>query len=195
MLDARTNAYYCLPAAAAAVHVDTTGVAFDDSDLAEQFAQAGFLVDRPPPPNPLPAPRPCRDLALRTAERVRLGDLAVILAAWLTMFVSYHPVAFDRLVRRRRDEDLAPGPGEPTAEVQRLVAAFERVLPWLPFQGVCLYRAFLLRRILLWRGHRARWVFGVHTWPFQAHCWLQMGEVVLDDTADRLTSFSPIKEV
>ncbi|KQZ20260.1 lasso peptide biosynthesis B2 protein [Caulobacter sp. Root1472] len=195
VLDARTNAYYCLPAAAAAVRVEEAGVAFDDCDLAEQFAQAGLLTDRPPPPNPSPTPLPSQDLGLRTAERVRLGDLALILAAWLTMFVSYHPVAFDRLVRRGRDEGQAQGPSEPTQEVKRLVAAFERVLPWLPFQGVCLYRAFLLRRILLWRGHRARWVFGVHTWPFQAHCWLQIGEVVLDDAADRLASFSPIMEV
>jgi hypothetical protein len=195
VLDARTNAYYCLPAASAAVRMSVGGLVFDDPDLADQFAQAGFLAEAAPPPSRLALPRPRRDLRLRVADRLRFGDLAVILAAWLTMFFSYHRVDFHRLVRLEGKARRAPEKDEPSPEVERLVAAFERILPWLPFQEVCLYRAFLLKRVLRWRGHSARWVFGVRTWPFQAHCWLQIGDVVLDDAADRLAGFTPIMEI
>ncbi|CAN7479767.1 lasso peptide biosynthesis B2 protein [Caulobacter sp. LjRoot300] len=195
VLDARTNAYYCLPAASTVVTAGPAGLAFDDPDLAEQFASAGFLAETPPPPAPTPSPSPRRDLAQNVAEKVRLIDVGLILAACLTMPVSYHGVEFRRLVGNGADPSPMNGSSEPSDEVRRLVATFERVLPWLPFQGACLYRAFLLRRVLRWRGHRTRWVFGVRTWPFLAHCWLQIGDVVLDDAAERLVSFSPIMEV
>lgn len=192
VLDAKANAYYCLPAASAAVRVGPDGVTFEDPDLAEQFAQAGFLTDAPGPARSLDPPRPVRDLGQRVAERPRLADVALILAAWLTMLPSYHLAGFSRLTRRRGPLD--PDTSGPSDDVVRLVSTFERVLPWLPFQGVCLYRAFLLRRVLRWRGHRTRWMFGVRTWPFLAHCWLQVGDVVLDDAAERLSAFSPIME-
>ena len=41
-------------------------------------------------------------------------------------------------------------------------------------------------------GHRPTWVFGVRTWPFQAHCWLQVEDIALDDEAERLCAFAPI---
>lgn len=195
VLDARTSAYYCLPAASSAVRVSPTGVVFDDPDLAEQFAEAGFLADTPSPDTlrtDLPNPR--RDLGQRIAERPRLADVGLIFAAWLTMLPSYHLADFRRLSRRRGDPMAGDGQSQPTDEVERLVATFERVLPWLPFQGVCLYRAFLLKQVLRWRGYPCRWVFGVRTWPFLAHCWLQIGDVALDDAAERLVAFSPIME-
>lgn len=192
ILDARANAYYCLPAAASVVDVGPDGVRFGDTDLQAQFDEAGFLAATPPPRRPL-SPMPDRDLGADPDAPVPLADLALILAAWLTMLVSYHRADFARLTQ----SDEVPGAlvAEPSNAVRRLVAAFERVLPWLPFQGVCLYRSFLLRRVLRWRGHRVRWVFGVRTWPFLAHCWLQAGDVVLDDAAERLVAFSPIMEL
>lgn len=193
VLDAAQNAYFCLPAAASSVRTGPHGVTFGDPDLAAEFEAARFLADTPHPAR-RSAPSPTRDLGLRVADRLRLRDALLILAAWATMLVSYHARDFHRLVttaRRRRGsvrEVL-------TGEMIDLVAAFERLLPWLPFQGVCLYRSFLLLRVLRWRGYDARWVFGVRTWPFGAHCWLQVEDVVLDDTADRLAGYTAIMVV
>jgi hypothetical protein len=138
---------------------------------------------------------PAQDLGVNVAEHVRIADLLLVLGAWLTMVWSYHAQDFGHVVRvarrargRARQPELSDG-------VAGLVAAFERILPWLPFQGVCFYRSFLLLKILRWRGYDARWMFGVHTWPFQAHCWLQVGDVALDDTADRLAGLTPIMEI
>ena len=66
------------------------------------------------------------------------------------------------------------------------------LLPWLPFQGQCLHRAFMLRRLLARRGLSVHWVFGVRTWPFMAHCWLQAGDTLVADDLDRVLGFTPI---
>jgi hypothetical protein len=74
-----------------------------------------------------------------------------------------------------------------------LARAFEAASPWLPWQGACLFRSFMLMRLLSWAGARdLQWVFGVKTWPFSAHCWVQQGDVVLSDYAENLPRFSPI---
>jgi Transglutaminase-like superfamily len=38
-------------------------------------------------------------------------------------------------------------------------------------------------------------VFGVNADPFEAHCWVQAGSVVLNDTLGRVSSFTPIMSV
>ena len=73
-----------------------------------------------------------------------------------------------------------------------LTAAFLTALPWIPAQGRCLQRAYALRRLLAREGIQADWVFGVRTWPFLAHCWLQIGDLVLADDLDRVRGFTPI---
>lgn len=195
VLDTRSKAYFCLAAAARDVRVEPDGVVFEDAALAEEFEQAGLLAGEAPGPVSPMVPRPERDLGLQVASRVRLRDAALILGAWVTMVFSYHLVRFDRVVAAARKGRRTEAAAVLDEEVATLVSTFERVLPWLPFQGVCLYRSFLLLRVLRWRGHDARWVFGVRTWPFHAHCWLQVGDAVLDDTADRLQGLTPIMVV
>lgn len=195
VLDTRNKAYFCLAAAARDVRVEPDGVVFEDAALAEEFEQAGLLAGEAPGPASPMVLKPERDLGLQVASRVRLRDAALILGAWATMAFSYHLVRFDRVVATARKGRRAEAAAVLDEEVKALVAAFERMLPWLPFQGVCLYRSFLLLRVLRWRGHDARWVFGVRTWPFHAHCWLQVGDAALDDTADRLQGLTPIMVV
>jgi hypothetical protein len=75
------------------------------------------------------------------------------------------------------------------------VDRFHRWIPYAPVSGKCLLRSFLLLRLLRRAGLQATWVFGVRTWPFHAHCWLQCGDMVLDDTADRIAAYAPILAV
>jgi hypothetical protein len=86
----------------------------------------------------------------------------------------------------------ATSPSPPLLDV---VADFHRWIPYAPVSGKCLLRSFMLLRLLRRRGHDALWVFGVRTWPFYAHCWLQCGDVVLDDDVERVTAFTPIMAV
>lgn len=196
VLDTRTKTYFCLAAAAQDIRGGPDGLSIDDQDLAAELEAAGLLADTPSrEAPPLSIERPTQDLGLRVADHVGLRDAVLILAAWSTMLFSYHLVRFDRLVATARRQRPSNSRNELSEDLRVLAAGFERMLPWLPFQGVCLYRSFLLLRVLRWRGHDARWVFGVRTWPFHAHCWLQVGDVALDDTADRLQGLTPIMVV
>lgn len=88
---------------------------------------------------------------------------------------------------------LAPGAFEPPdASLLAEAGRFDRLSPWLPRAGPCLMRSLQQRLYLERRGHGAAWVFGVRTWPFEAHCWLQAGSVVLDDRPDHVAGFTPI---
>jgi hypothetical protein len=42
------------------------------------------------------------------------------------------------------------------------------------------------------RGARASIVFGVTGTPFKAHCWVQLGDQLLNDSLDNVTPFTPI---
>ena len=41
-------------------------------------------------------------------------------------------------------------------------------------------------------GLRADWVFAVRLWPFAAHCWVQCGDLCLNDDVERLAPYTPI---
>jgi len=73
-----------------------------------------------------------------------------------------------------------------------LVGAARIVRPWVPSEGECLQRAFQLRRLLARRGIAVDWVFGVRTWPFGAHCWLQSGDMLVGDRLERVGRYTPI---
>ena len=76
--------------------------------------------------------------------------------------------------------------------MKRRVAVFQALMPWAPFPGACLFRSYLLLRFLQRGGDDARWVIGVRTWPFEAHCWLQIDDVALDERCERLVRFQPL---
>lgn len=81
------------------------------------------------------------------------------------------------------------------APVQDLYAAFDAILPWIPWEGECLQRAFMLHRHLVKAGQPALWVIGVRTWPFLAHAWVQVGSEVVGDSLERVRTFEPILAV
>nr|WP_303694514.1 lasso peptide biosynthesis B2 protein [Brevundimonas subvibrioides] len=73
--------------------------------------------------------------------------------------------------------------------------AYKHAVTWVPGEGECLQRAFILKRVLAGRGIHADWVFGVRTWPFGAHCWLQIDDMVVGDTLARVSNYTPIMVV
>ncbi len=194
VLDIAQNAYYCLPGAAqAAVPGQGGEIVFADEDLARQFAAAGFLAgpeNRTRPRCALPA-TPFRDLRDEGGGPLPRGARRDMARAFAGMVGGYYGRPLKALVRAAARGRQHPGPGDAAACALR-AKAFNRLLPWVPFQGECLFRSFMLLRFLRLKGHDATWVFGVRTWPFQAHCWLQSGETVLDDLVDRVQPFTPI---
>jgi len=136
-------------------------------------------------------PLPQDSIPFETAPALSLCDRWTMGRGWLDMVWIYHGRSFPALIAAAGAQ---PSPDE-LAETERIVRTailFDRQSPWIPFQGDCLYRCLMLRRILQRQGLSAHWVFGVRTWPFYAHCWLQAGELALTDHAERLAGYSPI---
>jgi hypothetical protein len=192
LLDLRADSYLCIPEGVAqlAPSPDRGRLSPSDPDILAALRDAGLLADAPHVHrNPLPTLPyadfgPLEEAAPRAVEILRLAA-----CLW-------------DLVRRYRGQPLgaivafaAKGPTpDPAAapEVLRLARLFHRLAPWLPISRKCLVRSFVLLRFLQRSGLNARWVFGVRTWPFGAHCWLQLGDVVLDDAPERLAAYEPI---
>lgn len=195
ILDLRTDTYGCLPEIGSRILVDGRNLTFDEA-LSELLKASGLLSDtlcaatlsdvgtRFPHP-----PTTCLPLG---RNRRRPANVVAFLSA------------------ARRIRNLGPDPtvrilldalpARPTKNPDRkrvavTTEAFQALLPWTPHQGACLYRAFVLLSMLRRSGQDAAWVFGVRTWPFSAHCWLQFDDAVLDDDPERVGLYTPIMVV
>lgn len=199
-LDLASGEYSSLVGVSGAIRLVDDGevIAIDDETLAAELAAARLIE---PATRHLPRPRRRASERLRdlsgddqlSSTRCSLGEIAQILlnSVWL-----FHRRSLAELVQYAQLADRQARPGPQDAEALAMhVQAFWRALAFVPFQGECLYRAFLLLLYLRRGGFDAQWVFGVRTWPFHAHCWLQSGELVLDDSVDRLVAYQPILAV
>lgn len=194
VLDLRTDAYLCLPGAGALLQSD--GQPPDDGRrLTDLLAKAGLAVDPQSSPRALP-PRASADLEGAVLAPLRWRDLLEAGWATLDVWLNYRGRTLSQLLglaiagSRTEASDAATG-----ARALELARAFRRWSVLCPVPGKCLVRSFMLLRFLQRRGASAIWVFGVRTWPFRAHCWLQVGPVVIDDAYERLIAYSPILAV
>lgn len=195
-LDVVRGAYSCWVDAATYVTDAGCGrVIIPDGDVAETLIEYGLIVEGEtarggPATIPLAPTYDHQDVAAPTGSFVERVQFAGCVAR---MAIDYHGRSLSRLVGLARRETLPHSSS--TDEIVRRAALFASWAPWAPFQGVCLYRSFLLLRFLRAGGLSATWVFGVRTWPFSAHCWLQFGSLLLDDDIDRVGTYTPILAV
>jgi hypothetical protein len=97
---------------------------------------------------------------------------------------------------RARKHRHASRVGRPDFERTRsLVAVFERLRLFYPRSYLCLFDSLALIHFLARFHVYPDWVFGVNEDPFEAHCWVQAGNVVLNDTVARVSAFIPIMQV
>ena len=191
ILDIQADAYYCAPKLGA--HLarpdgrGLTGLA--PSDL-ERFRTAGLLSERWSAARALPL-HPNRGLDLLPGRTPQLKDASTMAAALADLAFVYPLGSLSRLLSRVRPQSR-PALSDLNPDVEQLALRFAGLAPWAPVGRKCLVRSFLLRRFLERSGQTADWVFGVRTWPFGAHCWLQCGEVALDDAPERLAPYQPI---
>lgn len=160
----------------------------------ETLQASGVLDDQDQPDlgAPLP-PRPTRSL-IELAVKPTLRERLIFAGAWSDLSSHYygrglpHLLAFAGAARTR---DRRTRLGLPVLE--RRARVFHQLSPWAPFPGDCVFRCLMLFRHLHQVGaENVCWVFGVRTWPFYAHCWLQQGDTALTDHPEPLASFTPI---
>jgi hypothetical protein len=81
-------------------------------------------------------------------------------------------------------------------EMRSLVHVFRRLRPFLfTAYDACLLDSLALRIFLGRYGFRPSWLFGVKSTPFAAHCWLQLGATVINDTPEHVRLYEPIMVV
>lgn len=193
-LDVASNAYFCLPSIASALKIDGQAMAVWAEALAADLVAAG-LASHSPPVQLAASIDPPRRTARAVLESLPADQRQQ--PQWRHWRAAFRAGLENARDQRRAFAQRLPAPNSERAGPAgpALLAdldAFRRLSPWLPFDGVCLYRSGLLRRYLVALGHRVDWVFGVRTWPFAAHCWLQVADLALDDEAERLVAYHPI---
>lgn len=198
VLDLLKDQYdYLVDAASWLTAGDDGRIIVRDVAAANALREAGIAIVDPPLSLRRPRVRPNRDIPVpgRSPGREILRALFGLTAATAV----FQNKSLIELVRND------PSPAEskkqtgydalPESTVAASLAAARLARPWVPFEGECLQRAFQLRYYLARRGIATDWVFGVRTWPFSAHCWLQVGDVVIGDRLERVARYTPIMTV
>jgi hypothetical protein len=192
VLDLRSDTYGCLVGAGATIRPGHTpgSVMVKDPDVCADLMRAGLTT-------PSPSPRPLILEAASELTPASRTNPGLILAAGLNGLLATHRFRTSDLTAQVARVRLlnARSRSRPTMPVEDAASLFLAALPWLPFAGDCLQRAFMLHAHLAACGIASDWVFGVRTWPFVAHCWIQIGGQVVGDRLERVRRFTPILRV
>jgi Transglutaminase-like superfamily len=95
-------------------------------------------------------------------------------------------------VRSRKSRNVDRDRGLYLERALALVSIFDRLRLFYPRSYLCLFDSLALIHFLAHFHVYPDWVFGVAADPFEAHCWVQAGNVVLNDTLERVSGFTPI---
>jgi hypothetical protein len=183
---------------------DSSPPAVDTAAALEVLQSRGLVVEGLSPgkdATPVAPVAPARELIseTETSSGPRLGS-------WLTFFTSsafakfaLRTWPFERVIQRvrRRKQLLGAGAGPLDVErARKLVEAFMRYRVFLfSSKDECLYDSFALLEFLARYSIYPDWVFGVQTRPFAAHCWVQHGDIVFNDTVEHVSGYTPIMVV
>jgi len=194
-LDLASDTYFCLTNAAALLALQDDGaVTAQKAEAAEPLIEAGLLV-RDPAQAKMPPPARPRVGLFTTTRALSPRALTRALRANKAAAAAFEALTFQQLLALAEDPDSAATGGAEQEATLAEAARFVRMAPWLPKDGACFMRSLQQLLYLRTYGHRPRWVIGVRTWPFEAHCWLQQGDVVLDDQVEHVQAFTPILAV
>jgi Transglutaminase-like superfamily len=195
LLDVLGDAYVCLPGGLDQLRpsLDRAAISPADEEVLAELAGAGFVGGTADRYRSHPPPLPRDDLGSHESNSLRAGDVLRLVASVWDLAWRYRGQSFGEILAFVA---AAPkGRPESADDIIRLARLFQRYAIWLPIPRKCLVRSFVLLRFLQRSGLNAQWVFGVRTWPFGAHCWLQLGAVALDDFPERLAAYQPILSV
>ena len=198
-LDVDEDRYFCLSRAAEAAFVRLADGEAEagDREALHALLERGFLIDDPASPG-LRSARPLeparRDMLQQPCPPPGVLDVlgafaAETRAAWLLRrrpFVQIlDGVRKDPAHRRRHPRTV----GE---RLRRIVSASMAVSLVLRASDRCLVRALAVQSTCRRYGIDSMLVFGVRMNPFGAHCWVQLGEMVLVGDYEQVRLFTPI---
>lgn len=204
-LDVGSDRYFHLPGPleqALTAHLDGTGCSRSQLD---QLIERAILVpatvavsdDRS-------SIRPVSRSAMEAASEPQRFRLSERLEVFTTVLVTRIALKFSTLkkvleglqaARRFRTTSSAQREAFPERQILDASAAFRRARLYVPIDMRCLLDSIAMARFLLRRGIPAHIVFGVALDPFSAHCWVQVDDLVLNDSVGNVASHTPIRIV
>jgi hypothetical protein len=173
-----------------------------ESDLLSKMISQGLLVTDPrvgKEAAPVVAERAGTALIefdMNIRPRARLAHFWRLLAAYTAAksALKFRPIkSVVRSAQARNERARASASEMDFGKARDLVAAFMHLRPlFFTARQACLLDSLTLLNFLARYRVFPTWVFGVKTDPFYAHCWVQQGGFVFNDTPDYVRGFSPI---
>lgn len=136
---------------------------------------------------------PARDLGLLHPVPVGIGPMATYVGAALRAKFIKRAAPVRKIIARLEARKRA----HPEAALTKvLVERFITARAYLfSTKNECYYDSIALLEFLARRSIYPDWVFAVRGRPFAAHCWVQQGDLVLNDTLARVKTFTPILKI
>lgn len=185
-------------------NADSAGGADKEPQLLDDLLKRGLITDDPhrgKSVHPLRIAVPIASLApdaWDTNVKVAPSHIIRFLTATIvaSLLLRILPLRTLIALQTRR---ASRSPRSSTIDIERtrfLIAAFSQLRP-LAFsrKDQCLFDSLALLRFLALYGVDATWVFGVRSAPFGAHCWLQVDDVLLNDSIYNVGNYVPIMTV
>jgi hypothetical protein len=143
-----------------------------------------------------PAARTLVQADLEDRPTVKWGFGLRMLQACLAAAWDLNLCRFEQVVSRLRGRKMERPTTASGCDQQALFSVVERYVYARPLffsaRNACLYDSRTLLELLYYHRIFPTWIFGVHPEPFQAHCWLQLGDLVVNDAVENVSRFTPI---
>ena len=168
--------------------------------LIADLLSRGILTTSPTPERTPIAPHTLGTLTIHefTAERrwapiTHIPQFAMALAAVIMRHKDKRLRSLLEWLRQRQYAISREGPAATRKNAVTPLASFFRLRIWFyTADRRCLFDSLVLATFLTRQMIPCTFVIGVSTKPFLAHSWVQMGELVLNDTAEHVQMFTPI---
>lgn len=154
------------------------------------------------PAAPICIPKPSASLLmmpLGSEPAIRLRHVLAFVYAAILAFLELKYLRIERVFQRFTDRRRTRETSQQVVNMecaQRLLLIFRHLRPFaFRSHSACLLNSLALSRFLLHFGITCEWVFGVQASPFGAHCWLQHGAVVLNDSVENISAYTPIMKI
>lgn len=134
-----------------------------------------------------------------TAPNVRLHHVSAFFWASTKAATRLRWQSIERTVqavKRRKDEHVHERHTLNVELARELVGVFYALRPFLfTSRGACLFDSLALVEFMTIYNIFPTWVFGVQAIPFAAHCWIQDGAIVFNDSVDHVRNYTAIMAV
>ncbi len=214
-LDLHRDEYICLPQEQSAAilsqflpHTDTNQKEDPNSSkpqikqIIEEMVDRGILTEKKQQGRtfqPTKITLPTTDLVgydYGKKPHIRIRDVFHYFKTMITVSFWLKWRSTEQIMTRLKKRSEKHSHDTGAAEEQRirdLIEIFKNLRPlFFTAKDHCLFDSFALIEFLSSYDIYPNWVFGVKMSPFAAHCWVQQGDLLLNDSLDHINLFSPI---